>query len=960
MSAPAPVIELVQRFQRNLDVYKRPEYKEAHVRVEFIDPLFEALGWDIRNVQGYAEQYKDVVHEDALKVGGGTRAPDYCFRVGGARKFFLEAKKPSVSVKGDVGPAYQLRRYAWSAKLPLGILTDFEEFAVYDCRERPKPSDGASVGRVMYLTFDQYPERFDEISEIFARESVLKGSFDRFVQEARRKRGTGEVDAEFLKEIEGWRETLARNIALRNPALSVHELNFVVQRTIDRIIFLRMCEDRGVEEYGRLLAITNGPNVYRRMGELYRQADQKYDSDLFDFQTDNLSTMVVIDDKVLQPILAGLYYPQSPYEFSVLPADVLGQVYEQFLGKVIRLTPGHRAKVEEKPEVRKAGGVYYTPTYIVDYIVKQTVGALVEGKTPRQISKLRILDAACGSGSFLLGAYQYLLDYHRHWYADHDPAGHARGRQPAVYQGPGGGWRLTTVEKKRILLNNIYGVDIDRQAVEVTKLSLLLKVLEGESQETLGQQLTLWRERALPDLAGNIKCGNSLIGPDYFAAQLLPDEEEVRRINPFDWESEFPEIMAAGGFDAVIGNPPYVVVGKDVFSTMEINYLNHYVVAQYKTDLFHLLLQRGLELLRAQGLLGFIVPNPWLTLKFTEKLRRYLLSNSSIREVVVFDHLVFQDANVYTALIFLEKGKPTANHVVSVKNTREAIDAAGISEAATTHVLQSEWEKCSGARFETRLIGKLGGFISSVVERCPPLSEVARASLGCQAYNRSKHTEKQIKERVFHSPYKAGDDFLPELAGGDVGRYVIDRKKGEWIKYGPWLHDYRTIDWLQGPRILVREIPGPPPYRIQACYVEETYCNYKTILNVNPSEQTLFSMKFLCGLLNSRLLSFLYPYLSNKMIAQSFPRISVGDVRNLPIRTINFDDPSDVARHDKMVGLVERMLSLHGKLVAAAIPADKELYRRQIEATDRQIDALVYELYGLTDEEIQIVEGATQ
>jgi len=268
MTAPAQVNDLVERFTRNLDVYKRPEYKEAHVRAEFIDPFFEALGWDVRNVQGHAEQYKDVVHEDALKTSKGTRAPDYCFRVGGVRKFFLEAKKPSVELRGDVGPAYQLRRYTWSAKLPLGILTDFEEFAVYDCRQRPKPSEGASVGRVMYLTFDQYPDRFDEINEVFGKDAVWKGSFDRYVQDTRRKRGTSEVDEEFLKEIEGWRDALARNIALRNPALSVYELNFAVQRTIDRIIFLRMCEDRGIEEYGRLLALTSGPHVYERMGDL--------------------------------------------------------------------------------------------------------------------------------------------------------------------------------------------------------------------------------------------------------------------------------------------------------------------------------------------------------------------------------------------------------------------------------------------------------------------------------------------------------------------------------------------------------------------------------------------------------------------------------------------------------------------------------------------------------------------
>ena len=542
-----------------------------------MDPFFEALGWDVRNAQGYAEQYKDVVHEDAIKVSEATRAPDYCFRIGGARKFFLEVKKPSIAIGVDVGPAYQLRRYAWSAKLPLSVLTDFEELAVYDCRQKPGPKDKAGVGRVMFLTFDQYLDRWDEIDDILAKESVLKGAFDRYVQETKGKRGTSEVDVEFLKEIEGWRETLARNIALRNPALSVHELNDAVQRTIDRVIFLRMCEDRGIEEYGRLMALVNGPQIYPRLGDLYRQAADKYDSGLFDLQADTLTPTLTVDDGVLKPILDALYYPQCPYEFSVLPADVLGQVYEQFLGKVIRLTAGHRAVVEEKPEVKKAGGVYYTPTYIVDYIVRQTVGRLVEGQTPRQMAGLRILDPACGSGSFLLGAYQYLLDAHLQWYQANDPERHARGKQPAVYQvsTAGGGWRLTTAEKKRILLNSIYGVDIDRQAVEVTKLSLLLKVLEGETDETLGRQLALWREPALPDLDRNIQCGNSLIGPDYFQGRLLADEEEMRRVNPFDWRAEFPEAMAAGGFDVVIGNPPWGAT----FTQDEENHLRSYYAA---------------------------------------------------------------------------------------------------------------------------------------------------------------------------------------------------------------------------------------------------------------------------------------------------------------------------------------------------------------------------------------------
>ena len=284
MDCPSEVLRLVERFDRELDAYRSGRYNETQVRREFIDPLFKALGWDIDNEQGYAEAYKDVVHEDAIKVGGATKAPDYCFRVGGTRKFFLEAKKPSVNVKEDVAAAFQVRRYAWSAKLPLSLLTDFEEFAAYDCRVKPEKLDKASTARVLYLTFDQYADRWEEIAGVFSRESILKGSFDRYAESTKAKKGTAEVDASFLKEIEEWRNLLAHTIALRNPSLTQRELNFAVQATIDRIIFLRICEDRGIEGYGELQALCNGANIYARLLDLYRKADQRYNSGLFHFE----------------------------------------------------------------------------------------------------------------------------------------------------------------------------------------------------------------------------------------------------------------------------------------------------------------------------------------------------------------------------------------------------------------------------------------------------------------------------------------------------------------------------------------------------------------------------------------------------------------------------------------------------------------------------------------------------
>ncbi|MCF6147934.1 MAG: hypothetical protein E3K37_04665 [Candidatus Kuenenia sp.] len=663
MPVPQKLVDLTERFHYNRESYCSSQYNETQLRREFIDPFFSLLGWDVNNEKGYAEAYKDVIHEDAIKIGGATKTPDYCFRIGGTRKFFVETKKPSINIKDDVSPAFQLRRYAWSAKLPLSILTDFEEFVVYDCRTKPNKDDGASKSRILYLKYTEYSGRWEEISSIFSRDAILKGSFDKYAELSKGKRGTAEVDTAFLEEIESWRELLARNIALRNPTLTQRELNFSVQRTIDRIIFLRICEDRGIEQYGRLMALLNGDRTYPRLCEYFRRADERYNSGLFHFEKekdrteppDTLTPHLNIDDKALKDIIKNVYYPDSPYEFSVLSADILGQAYERFLGKVIRLTSGHRAVVEYKPEVKKAGGVYYTPTYIVDYIVKNTVGKLLadglqngegeeillnkEGKgvvrsqkpkpkkrdiTPKDVAKIRILDPACGSGSFLLGAYQYLFNWHRDWYVANDPEKWATGKKRVLYQGASGDWRLTTAERKRILLNTIYGVDIDSQAVEVTKLSLLLKVLEGESEQTIVRQLKLFHERALPDLGNNIKCGNSLIGADFYNTPLAPlfrgektdaplsrgvggvSDDERYRINPFDWEKEFPEIMKNGGFDAVIGNPPY---GAE-FPEVAIDYLkNKFQTFVWRGESYLVFVEQALLLVRRNGLFGYIIPD---------------------------------------------------------------------------------------------------------------------------------------------------------------------------------------------------------------------------------------------------------------------------------------------------------------------------------------------------------------
>jgi predicted type IV restriction endonuclease len=811
MSVPGELHALIERFDRDQDSYRSGRYNEAQARVDFINPLLGLLGWDVENRQGRPEAYRDVVYEDRVKVGGGTKAPDYGFYAGGRRRFFLEAKKPSVHIAGDVAPAVQLRRYAWSARLPLSILTDFEEFAIFDCRSEPKKDDSATTARLELFTYARYADEavWHRISSVFSREAVLDGSLERYAEENRKRRGTETVDAAFLREIEGWRSDLARDIASRND-LNPRGLNFAVQMTIDRIIFLRMAEDRGIEDYGRLLALLNGGDTYRRLCEIFRNADDRYNSGLFHFrdergrdeEPDLLTPTIDIDDTVLKGIIRGLYYPESPYEFSVLPVDVLGQVYEQFLGRVIQLEDGHTATVEEKPEVRKAGGVYYTPTYIVDYIVEKTVGKLLEGKRPGPrggASRIRIVDPACGSGSFLIGAYRYLLDWHRDRYVEVGPDKW----KDRLYEGPGGQHHLTIDEKKRILLNNIYGVDIDPQAVEVTKLSLLLKVLEGESEASLATQLRMFQERALPDLDENIKCGNSLIGPDFCDNEqmMLLDEEENYRINVFDWEESFPQVFQGDnpGFDAVIGNPPYIRM--EAFTLLKPYLRSHFQVHAERADLYAYFLEKGLGLLRPEGYLGEIVSNKFIRAKYGKPLRMMLSQEAKIETIADFAGAnVFQGATVRTVVLVASKGSnldgdriasyvpvPTREQLLNIASSStnmQAFSEANAYMLAPSALTSDEWQLFPESYVST---------LTNLKKGANSLSEWLQGSalFGLKTgLNDAFVIDKNTRNDLIEADNDSAEVIKPFLFGRDVRRYLVEFHD----RYVIYMHPSRNLE----------------------------------------------------------------------------------------------------------------------------------------------------------------------
>ncbi len=992
----ARVKELVAIFKENEGFYTSSGYNEADARKDFIDKFWIALGWDV-NHETQTDPYKQEVKvERGVATSEWRKRADYAFLAANFRdtRFFVEAKKPHAGIDNPLF-YFQTIRYGWNSHVPISVLTDFEELRVLDCRYKPeiKTALGHAILKYHYEDYAD-KEKFRTIYYLFSREAVTNGSIQEFAKGlpklARKRAARGvsadehqSIDGSFLQELDDFREELARAYKRKNPELDGAELTEVTQRTLDRLVFMRFLEDKLIESDSLIEDLHKRGKSWDNFVATSRRLDRIYNGIIFKEHSLLDGDKFNADERVFDKISQSLSHRESPYDFNAIPIHILGSIYERFLGKVIVATD-KRARVEEKPEVRKAGGVYYTPEYIVRYIVDNTVGKLIEGKTPAEIQEMRFADIACGSGSFLLGVYDTLLRHHTAHY-NRTKKTRTEGIKAGCIQKPDGALQLSLLQKRQILLNNIYGVDIDPQAVEVAQLSLYLKLLEDETIASTHQQAL--KEALLPSLSKNIVCGNSLIGWDITEGKLF-DTADERGLNPMNFEDTFSEVMKRGGFDAIVGNPPYIrmEVFKNIKNYLTKNYASH----DERSDLYAYFIERGNELIKPGGRYGVIVSNKFLRANYGAPLRDLLKQKTRVQRIVDFAGLpVFKGATVRTVILLTSQDGGAHKPLIysppippAIFATVEAgllsvekaitgleykIDPASLSQPVW-NFMKRDKDDLFGKLKERGL--KLGDYCNGQI--CMGVKSGLTEAFVIDAAKRAEIIGKNPEAQQIIKPF---------LNGRDVRRYYIDYKNMFLIYtyHGVRIKNFPAIEahlrpfkqrlekratkqaWyeLQQPQLAFAPLMDAekiifPDIATTPRFAPDTTGCY-------GSNTTYFIPRrdpYLLALLNSSVGRFYFSVVCAGLEGKTeiYLRFFGQYLEGFPVHTINSSDDKDRERHDRVVQLVDQMLEAKTQLASVRTERDKTFYESKCATLDRQIDSLVYELYDLTPEEITIVE----
>lgn len=938
VSSMAMDIDHIKRLVEKFESLKRsPQqwraFNESQNCKDYILPLFAALGWEVDS------------EEVAAEVNIQGKRADYTFRLNGVARFFLEAKKPSANIQQE-DFAEQAISYAWHKSVPWAILTNFETIKVFSAEWDEVDPERSLLFEIKYKDFAT-----DEKLTFLSRESMANGDLDRWAEREFKKPKRENVDSQLARDLLHWRNDLFKNLKGWNSGKNLHDKQIAkaVQTLLDRLIFMRTTEDRGTEnEHLRELLrnheerVAGKTDLEQGLKELFRNYDEWYDSKLFEKQVcDELE----YEDGFLKTVLGELYKNQKGirYNFAEINADVLGSIYEQYLGQI--------QQGDSKNSKRKQQGIYYTPRYIVDYIVRNTVNELVRDKLANDIAKVRILDPACGSGSFLTRAFAAL-----------DQTLHKKGWDVA-------GTRLTIIPKC------IYAVDLDEEAVEIAQLNLLLRVV--------------YQRERLPNLTHNIECGNSLIaGTDAEMKKKFGDEWKAKR--PFNWQEKFSDVFKDGGFDVIIGNPPYI---KEYVDKSAFDGLHDSPYYQGKMDIWTLFACQAIDHLKDGGYFSFIAPNNWLTNAGAGIFRDKLLKEGELVSFVDFgDFKVFRDAGIQTMIFIFRKGKPRVSYPVRYA---KVVDS-NISELAVAEFLQNEGAQISGiesfatdfrpAEYLNKSITFATAENKGSIEKMSKRSdfqldddEVAQGIVGAPdecfmvsdvEFDKFDTKEKEYLKKYYTATgrYGSGEErgYIFYLSAQNFKDKNLDNYPRIKAHFEPFkseltaakekyktpnkpyffLHRERDEKFFEkGPKIVC----GIRVRRPSFYYTENEYYGSRA-LNLIKTDR--IDLKYLTGVLNSRALYFWYLHEGKRL--GDLLQMDKGPLLQAPIPMAAKDIQKRVASYvDKLQELNAEILKFDPILYREEIEEKKKIF----DAIDKELDALIYKIYELDAKDIGVIEA---
>ena len=910
------VKKLVEKYNKLVESGKAKSYNEEMTKKDFILPLFRALGWSV-------EDGDEVTAEEKISKG----RVDYAFRIEDIPKLFLEAKAIREDLNGfriiegkKVTFIEQAINYAWHKGATWAILTDFEGIKVFNAEWK---SVNYLQNQFFSINCNKFLDNFEQLW-LLSRESLELGLIDKEAEKWGKKAKKIPVDKQLLSDLTRFRELLTKNILKNNSAknLTEEDLEESVQRIIDRLIFIRTLEDKQLEApvLQSLIRENTNKRISKLLNELFRKIDDVYNSKLF---TPHLCEELVIDDDILEKIIYGLFKTADNtvhYDFSAIDADVLGNIYEQYLGHILKKT-AKRASLTEGKAYRKEQGIYYTPTYVVDYIVKNTIGELAKDKR-FDLKNIKVLDPACGSGSFLMKAFDYLVTLDK-----------KKNGKIAQTKLDLTGASASYGRKVEILKENIFGVDLDPKAVEIAQLNLLLKTAE--------------KKHRLPTLQENIKVGNSLI-----------DDPVVAGDRAFKWAEQFKDVMKNGGFDVVIGNPPYV--RPENVEKKERNYYltsNKYDKFFGRFDLYILFIERALKLLKKDGYFSFIIPYSFLNQNYSKILREWILKEFKIVNIVDLSQVkVFESAEVNTCILVIQKSKPKKDHNLKILKPT-SLPTLNNSPAIT--LKQDVFMTTPQFMIRTDLDNKKIEVISKITKDILLASEIFYIVIGSVPHDSKTGAS---KDRLISST-KLGDSFKKYIEGKDMSRYDLSWRH-IYLNYQPkMMHRPKFPELFENEKLVVRNISTKEG--LLAVYDDENYYTNDTVSlcvpwfklkNVNIKGENItslkldnsqkYDLKYCLGLINSKVLNFYF-----KHILSSNLHVYPEAIRNLPLKIISGGQQPIIKLVDKMLSLNKRLKEIKDKQTD-----EKARLEKEIQKTDDEIDQEVYKIYGITKEEQKIIE----